>query len=648
MNALLPFLLLATPKGTAILPTAQLAANEYGTDAPWFQANVPFFDCSDKKIEEIYAYRWKLYKAHIRNLGDKGYLITEFLDDVGWQKHPYAMLNDATAFHLYEGRWLRDRRYLDGFIQFLYPGGGNDRHFSESIADGVNAYTLANGDSKWAIQFLPAMQHIYNLWDDHYDFSKGLYWVEPLLDATEYTVSSIDATNGRDGFFGGQAFRPTINSYMVANARAIARFAALAGDQKTARDYVNRAVKLRATMLVDLWNPKLGHYTDRYQVNNQFVKYWDFVRDRELEGYVPWTYALPPDSATYTAAWKHLLSPDGLAGPYGIRTVGPSFQYYMRQYRYEGKNPECQWNGPSWPFQTTQALLAMANLLDGYHQSVVKPTDYVRLLQQYTAQHYLDGKPNLQEDYNPDTGRPIVGLARSQHYNHSGYTDLVITGLCGLRPHADNTLDVNPIAEGLPFFCLENVAYHGHAVTILWDASGRRYGKGSGLTVFVDGQKRARRPQLGRLTINLSAPIITRPDSPLNLATNIYRTGYPQPSGSSDLGNSLWQAVDGRAWFYPELVRGWSPASGSTEDWYAIDFGEPKTVREVRLSLYGTLPEKTKLQAWFGTSWKDIASPKTMLPSTANILKFPQIKTTKLRAVFNHQNPIRLVELEAY
>ena len=73
--------------------------------------------------------------------------------------------------------------------------------------------------------------------------------------------------------------------------------------------------------------------------------------------------------------------------------------------------PECQWNGPSWPFQTTLALGGMANLLERLSsQNVVGADDYVRLLQQYAQQHYLNGQPDLQEDYNPDTGDVIVGL----------------------------------------------------------------------------------------------------------------------------------------------------------------------------------------------------------------------------------------------
>lgn len=58
------------------------------------------------------------------------WISTEFLDDVGWQLEPWATLNDATGFHLGEGRWLRDRRYSDDYIRHMYNG-GNDRHFTD-------------------------------------------------------------------------------------------------------------------------------------------------------------------------------------------------------------------------------------------------------------------------------------------------------------------------------------------------------------------------------------------------------------------------------------------------------------------------------------------------------------------------------------
>ena len=37
----------------------------------------------------------------------------------------------------------------------------------------------------------------------------------------------------------------------------------------------------------------------------------------------------------------------------------------------------------------------------------------------------------------------------------------------------------------------------------LWDADGTRYNKGKGLSVFVNGEKKSSRDDLGRLTIQL-------------------------------------------------------------------------------------------------------------------------------------------------
>lgn len=634
-----------------------LAESYFANDAEWFNANIPFFECSDSELEQIYYYRWKLYKAHIRDLGSKGFLITEFLDDVGWQKQPYAMLNDATGFHIYEGRWLKDRRYLDGFVEFLYPGGGNDRHFSESIADATYAYAMAKGDIKWATQFLPAMKHVYNLWDDHFDFAKGLYYIEPLLDATEYTISSVDASGGADGFRGGDAFRPSINSYMYANALAISRISEVSGDSALAADYAQRANSIKSQVQDSLWNDQLQHFTDRYQVNNKFVKYWDFIRGRELVGYVPWAFNLPDDQPLYSRAWAHLLDPREFAGPYGLRTVGPTYEHYMHQYRYLGSQDECQWNGPSWPFQTTQALLGLANLLNNYHQNVATSDDYFHLLKQYAHQHFLNGVPNLQENFNADTGKPIVGLDRSHHYNHSGFNDLIITGLVGIRPRADETLEVHPLiptSGGLEYFCIQDVPYHSHRITVIWDADGKHYGKGTGLSVFVDGLLRHQSKTPEKLLIPLKRHKSQPSTSLLNQAVNEYRHGYPMPAASTDPDHTIWQAIDGRTWFFPEMVRGWTPGH-QAESWYSLDFGKAVTISKFKLAFYVDgkatfLPEKLEIKLWDGANWiqvSAVSSAQLKQNSKSEIAIGPR-STLKIRIKFNSPRPFRLVELEVF
>lgn len=88
------------------------------------------------------------------------------------------------------------------------------------------------------------------------------------------------------------------------------------------------------------------------------------------------------------------------------------------------------------------------------------------------------------------------------HYNHSSYNDLIITGVVGLRPRSDDLVEVSPLVpEGTwDWFCLDNVQYHGKTLTILWDRTGRKFGKGRGLRVFADGKEIASTPALRRMS----------------------------------------------------------------------------------------------------------------------------------------------------
>jgi hypothetical protein len=648
----------------ALLDTARIAAQRFGNDAPWYVGRIPFFESSDAGIDRVYYYRWSVFRAHQRDVGEKGFLSTEFLDDVSWQLEPYASLNDATGFHIGEGRWLRDRRYADDYIDYMY-GGGNDRHFSDYMADAVYGRFLVDGDRAAALRHLGAMKALYAKWDDHYDASKGLYWIEPLLDATEYTISSIDASGAKDGFRGGDAFRPSINAYMFANARAIARLATLAGDGATAKDYAARADALRTRVQDALWSPALGHFIDRYKVDNEYVKYWAPIRGRELVGYLPWTFDLPDGDARYDQAWQHLLVPDRLAGAGGLRTVEPSYPYYMRQYRYEGVRAECQWNGPSWPYQTTQVLLAMANRLDRDDRAPITRSDYLRLLRQYSAQHDQDGRLDLEEDYHPESGRPIVGLDRSHHYFHSGYVDLILSGLVGIRPRADDRLDLDPMlpdpakdAAALRWFRVQDVPYHGHRIAVTWDHDGSHYRDGRGLTLFVDGRRAAHRDTLGRLSVALT-PATPLPIAPraIDRAVQLVRGTFPMGSASSNADiENVHDAIDGRIWFFPELPNGWSSAAGVADQWYAVDLGKPVRLERAELAFFAdgrrfAVPERYRMQAWTGTGWRDLpARADTPVANGITHARWPALTTSKVRVTMRQPagRALRLVELKLF
>jgi len=244
---------------------------------------------------------------------------------------------------------------------------------------------------------------------------------------------------------------------------------------------------------------------------------------REQHGYTPWYFNLPDEGKGYEAAWKQLMDPEGFYAPFGPTTAErrhPGFRI-----AYNGH--ECQWNGPSWPLSTAITLTALANVLNNYDQDVIDREAYFETLKIYTKCHQLkreNGKvvPWIDENLNPFTGDWIArtrlktwrngnwdagkgGQERGKDYNHSSYNDLIITGLVGLRPRADNLLEVNPLLpdDTWDYFCLDNVLYHGRLLTIIWDKTGKKYRKGKGLTLLANGKKIARAETLSKTRGNL-------------------------------------------------------------------------------------------------------------------------------------------------
>ena len=53
------------------------------------------------------------------------------------------------------------------------------------------------------------------------------------------------------------------------------------------------------------------------------------------------------------------------------------------------------------------------------------------------------------------------------------------------------------------YFAIDALPYHGHLLTVLWDSTGKRYGRGNGFKLLVDGKQVAARNDLGALEYEL-------------------------------------------------------------------------------------------------------------------------------------------------
>ena len=217
---------------------------------------------------------------------------------------------------------------------------------------------------------------------------------------------------------------------------------------------------------------------------------------REEIGFIPWYFDLPGPACE--RAWRQLLDPQGFKAPMGITTA----ERRHPAFRSHGVGT-CEWDGAVWPYATSQTLVGLANVIRNYKQKHVGRADYFEMLRTYALSHRRRGKPYIGEYLDEKDGTWLTPDSdRSRYYNHSTFCDLVIGGLVGLVPREDSIVLVNPLlpAEAWDWFCLDNVLYHGRVLTILWDRSGDKYGKGKGLHVFADGDEIAGSNELTRVT----------------------------------------------------------------------------------------------------------------------------------------------------
>ena len=507
--------------------------------AEFLKANVPLFECPDATIEQTYYFRWWTYRKHIKETPD-GFVVTEFLPTVPWAGK-YNTISCAVGHHLYEGRWLRDPRFLDDYSRFWFGKYGRLHAYSNWIADAIWARYCVTGKEALIKDLSHDLFSNYEAWKSERRDPSGLFWQDDNADGMEMSIS-------------GTGCRPTINSYMYGEANATARIEELAGGPALARDCRLDAANLWATVRTSLWDPKAEFFMTRARQRKAGDARPPLADVRELCNYAPWYFGLA--DSEHSVAWKQITDTKGFAAPFGLTTVEQRHPKFAISY----SGHECQWNGPSWPYSTSITLTALANLLNNYQQEFVNKKDYFSLLHQYAASHQLkrdDGKivPWIDEDLNPLTGDWIArsrlkiwengtwsaekgGVERGKDYNHSTFCDLVITGLVGLRPRADDKVEVHPLApDDWAYFCLDNVAYHGRTLTILWDKTGERYHKGAGLRVLADGVEIGAASALNRLVAQLPP---AKPEPP----TEKSAAGWVKSPANPVLGGKLGTCFD--------------------------------------------------------------------------------------------------------
>ncbi len=521
-------------------------------------AQVPRFECPDPELERTYWFRWWTFRKHLKTTTD-GWVVTEFLPRVPWAgKH--NTISCAAAHHFHEGRWLLDPRPLEDYARFWFWGGGDPRTYSFWAAEALWARRCVTGDDRLPRELLPDLVANYEAWEQkRFDPEVGLFWQEDGQDGMEVSV-------------GGSGYRVTINSYQYADALAIAQIAEAAGRADVAGRFRDKAATLKSNTLRRLWDPQAGFFKVLPRGSGKSL-----VDARELHGFTPWYFGLA--DTDQSVAWRQFTDPQGFRAPFGLATTEQRHRGFSLSY----SGHECQWNGPSWPYATAVTLTAAARFLNGPPQEMLGVRDYFDALRTYARAHRLtreDGRvvPWIDENLNPKTGDWIArtrlkswkdgtwsedkgGRERGKDYNHSTFCDLVITGLVGLHPRSDDIVEVRPLVpEGTwDYFALERIPYHGRLLTVLWDRTGERYHRGSGLRIFSDGRELAVTNRLARLEGRLDRAIHASADAAESSA------GWRKHEGNPVLvADQPWEKV---AVMCPHVE--WEPDRGGFRMWYS-------------------------------------------------------------------------------
>jgi hypothetical protein len=645
-------------------------------DWDWYKANIPFFECPDPDIQTTYYYRWELVTKHLTyGSPDSGYSFTEFIDRPFWSG-TYGSISCPAGHQLYEARWLRHPRYAPEYLRYWFrTPGAQPRRYSCWLADAAWAVQCVWPDDAFLKDLLPDLKKNYEGWErERFVKDVGLFWQTGHDDGMEININSRQT---KDTVRGAPGYRPTLNAYLYADALAIARIAKLASDADAEKQFQAKAAGLKENLQKKLWDPKRSFFLHMYKQDEvkdgdtikalsltyQTGKYAANEHGREEIGYVPWQFNLP--DAGYEAAWKYLMDPKYFYAEHGPTTVERHDPLFALSKTC------CWWSGQSWPYATTQTLVALANLLNNYKQDHITKADYLKLLTIYAKTHRKNGKPYIAEACHPDSGswEGHDSYNHSEHYFHSGYCDLIITGLVGLRPRDDGTIEINPLApDDWDYFALDNVTYRGRRVTIFWDRTGKRYGKGAGLHVLVNGEEVAHAAKLQRVTAKLAEREREGYVTYVNYAVNNDGRYYPHVSASySNSKTPVHNVSDGNYWYHLSPPNRWTcEGTKNARDWLEIDFGVKRRIAFVKFYFLddgkGVVPpEKFDIEYWDGKAWVAPAvlnstpeKPAGHLPNRVLFLNknaaTEPLETEKIRAIFTHaKNGVTgLTEIEAW
>jgi len=502
----------------------------------YWAENLPYIDVPKKAVQKAIDYRWWLERFNSLDANIPGYdyqypvtiegvlgynnaiILTQpmHLQDTKWLRSPYLAYGQLLS----AGNSSQSSAFLDN------PGNRNNwnNHYGQYLAEaGYEAFNVIGGGAEAAENFAYYFGHDATGQLEHY--GNHIEGRDLIAYRNNYMTGNDADTISMHAPGTGTWKAHGENAYVWAAADAAAKLYEQLGNTEQAKYYRDLADKIKADVLELMWCEecqKFETYAVRPTGTQHNANQPNLVKYTESNNYNYFAVGLVPDDAASVTKYKEALK------AFSNGKEFPIFPFYTANQVH---NQEVSGSNNFSNINFTVQLRLYESALRTYDKEQTYITDdMLAMMAEWMAWNvYPDAGdvryPNNNEFHNID-GRTYENYYRSWIYHNilGNYTYLFIEDMAGIQPRSDEKIELSPIDFSYDHFMVNNVRYHGHDLTVVWDKpdDGKTWYNEcpEGYSLYIDGTLAFTLKDLAHVVYDSATKEISFPDGAVEIVTN--------------------------------------------------------------------------------------------------------------------------------
>jgi len=500
-------------------------------------SDVPYLDVPNAAIEKAIVYRWWGERYNSLDANAPGYVYQYPTTVEGSNLYQNAVVL-TQPMHLQDTKWLRTPYLpygqilnvgeLSGSSAFLDSPGHTswNNHYSQYIGTaGLEAYNVHGGGAQIAERFAHYFEGDGVGQLEHYDGNGDnlIAYDTNYMPGNDADAISFGYPKTNASAPGARTIERPESAYVWGAFDAARQLYTLAGeDPEKIEEVGDQADAIRDAILGRLWSEETRMFLAGTSYGAQSggnqnplsAAERDLIPAKESNLYDVYAENLIPfeDADQYVDGFRFLRYGDN----FPIFPFYTANQYDRSKFGIGGSNNFSNIN-------FTVQYRAVRSALRHYDPEgkYITPEYAARLLDWMAWSVYPNGNtlvPNQSEYYS--NWNPTTKTYNRNNPNHvmlGNMNYIYVEDMGGIQPRSDDKIELWPIDLGYDHFMVNNLKYHGHDVTVVWDEDGSHYGLGAGYSLFLDGERKAAADALGRFVYDPSTNTVTESDEGLTV-----------------------------------------------------------------------------------------------------------------------------------